>query len=351
VHTVSAGYVTGAVFVLAVSSYYLLRGRYGEFAKRSMTVAASFGLASALSVVVLGDESGYTTTQNQRTKLAAMEGLWHTEPAPSSLTIVGVPDQQNRETRHVIRIPWALGLLATRSISTPVQGLTELVDEAKGRIHQGLEAYGAVQRLRANPRDAAARKLIDDHQDDLGYAMLLRRYVDDPAKASAAQIEQAAWDTVPDVATLFWSFRLMVLLGFYFIALFAVMFYAAARRQLERRRWLLWVAFCSLPLPWIAAEVGWVVAEYGRQPWIIEGILPTFLAASSIPASNVWLSLIGFVLFYTVLLVVDLYLMIKYARIGPTETWEIPDFAARRVPPGGVVVDRDTLRPRSEPAE
>jgi cytochrome d ubiquinol oxidase subunit I len=193
--------------------------------------------------------------------------------------------------------------------------------------------------------------LIDDRQDDLGYAMLLRRYIDDPAKATDQQIEQAAWDTVPDVRTLFWSFRIMAALGFYFIALFAVMFYVAARRRLQRRRWLLWLAFVSLPLPWIAAEVGWIVAEYGRQPWIIEGILPTFLAASPIPPWNVWLSLIGFVLFYTTLLVVDLYLMIKYARLGPTETWEVPDIAARHAPPGGVIVDRVTLHPSPTPAE
>jgi cytochrome bd ubiquinol oxidase subunit I len=181
--------------------------------------------------------------------------------------------------------------------------------------------------------------------------MLLRRYVADPAKATDQQIEQAAWDTVPGVPTLFWSFRVMVGLGFYFIALFAVMFYVAARRELDRRPWLLRIAFYSLPLPWIAAELGWIVAEYGRQPWIIEGILPTFLAASPIPAGLVWLSLSGFVLFYTALLVVDVYLLIKYIRLGPTETWEVPDIAARQAPPGGVVVDRATLHPTPHPAE
>jgi cytochrome bd ubiquinol oxidase subunit I len=351
VHTVSAGYVTGAMFVLSIGAYYLLRGRHIELAKRSLTVAASFGLASALSVVVLGDESGYTTTQNQKIKLAAMEGLWHSEPAPAGLTIIGLPNQETRETRYAIHVPWVLGLIATRSITTVVPGLFDLVDEAKDRIHRGIEGYAAVQRLRNNPQDSGARQLIDDRQDDLGYAMLLRRYIDDPAKATDQQIEQAAWDTVPDVRTLFWSFRIMVALGFYFIALFAVMFYVAARRRLERRRWLLWLAFVSLPLPWIAAEVGWIVAEYGRQPWIIEGILPTFLAASPIPPWNVWLSLIGFVLFYTTLLVVDLYLMIKYARLGPTETWEVPDIAARHAPPGGVIVDRVTLHPSPTPAE
>lgn len=345
VHTVSAGYVTGSMFVLSISAWYLLRGRHIELARRSMTVAASFGLASALSVVVLGDESGYTTTQNQKTKIAAMEGLWHTEPAPAGLTIFGIPSERRRETSYAIRVPWVLGLIATRSINTPVPGLFDLVNEAKERIHRGLEVYSAVQRLRTNPKDEQARQIVDREQRDLGYAMLLRRYVSDPTKATDQQIEQAAWDTVPNVPVLFWCFRVMVGLGFYFIALFAAIFYLAARRHLDQRRWLLWLVFCSLPLPWIAAEVGWVVAEYGRQPWIIEGILPTFLAASSVPASDVWLSLIAFVLFYTALLVVDFYLLIKYIRIGPTETWEVPDIAVRQAPPGGVVVDRASLHP------
>ncbi|HYA07257.1 MAG TPA: cytochrome ubiquinol oxidase subunit I [Xanthobacteraceae bacterium] len=351
VHTVSAGYVTGAMFVLSISAYYLLRGRHIELAKRSMTVAASFGLASALSVVVLGDESGYTTTQNQKTKIAAMEALWHTAPAPAPLTVFGIPSGAQQETRDRIEVPWLLGLIATRSISTPVPGIFDLVDTAKARIRNGIQVYAAVQRLRANPQDADARKLVENDQGDLGYAMLLKRYVDDPAKATDQEIDEAAWNTVPNVPVLFWTFRVMVALGFYFIALFAVAFYIAARRRLDARRMFLRLALWSLPLPWIAAELGWVVAEYGRQPWIIEGVLPTFLAASPIPAGDVWISLIGFIVFYTTLLVVELYLMVKYARIGPTETWQVPDIAARQAPPGGVTVDRATLRPTPPPAE
>ncbi len=340
VHTVAAGYVTGSIFVLAIGAYYLLRGRHTELARRSITVAASFGLASALSVVVLGDESGYTTTENQRVKLAAMEGLWHSEPPPAGLVLFGFPDQETKETRYAIHIPWLLGLIATRSMTTIVPGLTELADDAKARIHRGIEGYAAVQRLRGDPQDAEARKLIDTRQDDLGYAMLLRRYSNDPSQATEQQIERAAWDTIPNVPVLFWCFRIMVGLGFYFIALFGVMFYLTASRQLERRRLLLWFACLSLPLPWIAAEVGWIVAEYGRQPWIIEGVLPTFLAASPIPAGEVWFSLSGFILFYTALLVVDLFLIAKYVRLGPQETWEVPDLAARQAPPGGVIVDQ-----------
>src|SRR4029078_8948339 len=92
VHTVSAGYVTGAMFVLAISAFYLLRGRHRGLALRSMTGGASFGLASALSVVVLGDESGYTASENQKMKIAAIEAMWQNEPAPAGFAIFGIPD-------------------------------------------------------------------------------------------------------------------------------------------------------------------------------------------------------------------------------------------------------------------
>src|SRR5487761_2790734 len=120
VHTVSAGYVTGAVFVLAISAWYLLRGEHVEFAKRSATVAISFGLAAALSVVVLGDESGYNVTEHQKMKLAVIEGEWLTEPAPAPFTLFGLPDRAGHETRARLEIPWMLGLIATRSVDTPV---------------------------------------------------------------------------------------------------------------------------------------------------------------------------------------------------------------------------------------
>jgi cytochrome d ubiquinol oxidase subunit I len=124
---------------------------------------------------------------------------------------------------------------------------------------------------------------------------------------------------VPAVSPLFWSFRIMVALGFYFIALFAFAFWLSARRHLTKYRWFLWVALVTLPAPWIAAELGWFVAEVGRQPWVIEGVLPTFLAVSSISAGNVLTTLIGFIVFYTTLAIVDVYLMLKAIRQGPGE--------------------------------
>ncbi len=317
VHTISAGYVTGAIFVLAISAFYLLRGRNVAFARRSMTVAASFGLASALSVVVLGDESGYLATEHQQMKLASMEGMWETEAAPAPFTLFGLPSVEDRETHAKIEVPWALGIIATRSIDTQVLGINDLVERAKQRIGQGMAAYGAMKELRINPGQQTYEAILAANGKYLGYGLLLKKYTDEPTSATPEQIEKAAWDTVPDVPVLFWSFRIMVGLGFFMIALFAVAFYLSARRRLENSRLFLTVALCSLPAPWIAAQLGWIVAEYGRQPWVIEGVLPTFLGVSSITAGQVWFSLTGFVVFYTVLFVVDVFLMLKYVRLGP----------------------------------
>jgi cytochrome d ubiquinol oxidase subunit I len=319
VHTVSAGYVTGAVFVLAVSAWFLLRGRHSEIAKRSMTVAASFGLASALSVVVLGDESGYTATENQKMKIAAIESMWETEPAPAPFTVFGIPNETTHTTDYAVKVPWLLGLITTRSIDREVPGIVDLVAHAETRIKLGLIAYQGLEKLKVDRADTGARASVSLHANDLGYALLLKRYRTDVENATPDEITQAAWSTVPAVSPLFWSFRIMVGLGFYFIALFAFAFWLSARKQLTRYRWFLWVALITLPAPWIAAELGWFVAEVGRQPWVIEGVLPTFLAVSSISAANVATTLVGFIVFYTTLAIVDVFLMLKAIRQGPGE--------------------------------
>lgn len=322
VHTISAGYVTGSMFVISVSAYFLLRKRNVAFAKRSIAVAAAFGLASALCVVVLGDESGYLTGLNQKMKVAAMEGMWETEAAPAALTVIGFPDQKEHVTRYTLKIPFLLGLIATRSLHDPVYGIFDLVDEARGRIRSGILAYSALTALQVDPNDKHAIDVLDANQDNIGYGLLLRQYTDDVVRAPADLISKAAWDTVPDVFTLFWTFRLMVGCGFYFIALFGLTYYFSLRRRISKKRWFLWIMLFSLPLPWLAAEMGWVVAEYGRQPWVVDGLLPTFLGVSSLSASSVWISLSGFVLFYSALAVVELYLMIKYIRLGPDNLFE-----------------------------
>ena len=321
VHTVSAGYVTAAIFVLGVSAWYLLKGRNVQLARRSMTVAASFGLAAALSVVVLGDESGYLSTEHQKMKLAAIEAMWKTEPAPAAFTAFGFPDQEARETHYAVHIPGLMGLIGTRSLNTEIPGIEELVERAKLRIERGIQAYGALQTLRSDASTPAAvaeaRSRFEEFGADLGYALLLKRYVDDPREATPEQLEKAAWDTVPRVQPLFWSFRIMVGLGAFFIVLTGVFFLLSARRRLDAYPWLLKVAVWSIPLPWVAAEAGWIVAELGRQPWVIEGVLPTAVGVSSLGAGTVLMTIAGFTLIYTVLFLIEMKLMLRAIRKGP----------------------------------
>lgn len=330
VHTVSAGYVTASVFVLGVSAWYLLKGRHADLARRSIAVAASFGLASALSVVVLGDESGYSVTLSQKMKLAAIEGMWKTQPAPSSFTLLGIPDQQARETHYAIHIPYVMGLIGTRSLTREIPGIADLVKQAEGRVRSGIVAYNALMDYRANKGKVSpdVAKTFEDHSKDLGFALLLKRYVDDPRQATDAQIAQAANDTVPTVWPLFWAFRLMVALGFSFIALMVWFFWMSSFRNMRFPRVALQLAVILIPAPWIAAELGWFVAEFGRQPWTVDGVLPTALSASTLSVADLAITLAGFVLFYSVLFIIEMGLMVKYIRKGPymdvpeTDRWQ-----------------------------
>ena len=152
VHTVGAGYVTGSMFVVAISSYYLLQNRFPAFAKRSIIVASAFGLASALCVVVLGDESGYTISENQKMKLAVIEGMWETEPAPAGFSLFGIPNSAQRKVNYAVKIPWVLGIIATRSFNEQIPGIDDLVTHAQTRIRSGLVAYDALERLKSEPQ-------------------------------------------------------------------------------------------------------------------------------------------------------------------------------------------------------
>ena len=318
VHTVAAGYVTGSMFVLGISSWYLLNNRDIGFARRSFSIASAFGLAAILSVIVLGDESGYTSGETQKIKLAAIEAEWDTHPAPASFTLFGFPNQETQTTDYAIKIPYALGLVATRSLDEPVMGLKDLHAASVKRIKGGMLAYAELQKLRDGDRSEATKQAFETHKDDLGYGLLLKKYTANVVDADAAMIEKAANDTIPRVAPLFWTFRVMVASGFTMLFIFAMAFYYCATRVADQKRWLMRMAVWGIPLPWIAAETGWFVAEFGRQPWTISGILPTHLSVSSVSSEQLWISIGGFALFYTVLLIIEMYLMLKYVRLGPS---------------------------------
>ncbi len=184
VHTVASGYVCGAMFVTGISSYYMLRGRDFAFAKRSFAIAASFGMAAILSVIVLGDESGYEMGDVQKTKLAAIEAEW--KPASSGCLYpvwYSGPGCANQPLRH--QIPYALGIIATRSVDTPVIGLKDLLAQHEARIRNGM-AYTLLEELRAGSTDQAVRDGSNNVKKDLGYGLLLKRYTPNVSDATGA---------------------------------------------------------------------------------------------------------------------------------------------------------------------
>lgn len=318
VHTVSSGYTTGAMFVLGISSYYLLKGRDVAFAKRSFAIAAAFGMASVLSVMLLGDESGYELGEVQKVKLAAIESEWNTEPAPASFTLFGLPNQETMHTDYAIKIPYALGLIATRSLDGQVTGLKDLKQNHIERIKNGMQAYGLLEKLRSGDKSEATVDAFNQVKGDLGYGLLLKRYTDKVTDATDEQILKAADDSIPTVWPLFFSFRIMVLCGILMFAVFLAAFIQSCRQKIDQKPWVLKAALFSIPLPWIAVECGWFVAEFGRQPWAVGEILPTHFAASALTASEIITSLVAILVLYTLFLIAEVFLMVKFGRKGPS---------------------------------
>ena len=318
VHDLSGGYMTGAIFVVAISAWYLLKNRDVEFAKRSMAAACAFGLVTSIVTLHMGDESGFLVTRDQPEKIAAMEAIWDTAEAPAGLTLFALPDEQARTTRYQVEFPWLFGLMGTRSLSTPIPGINQLEAANARRIENGKTAVAALEGLRKNPADSNLRKAFEATKADLGYGLLLKKYTDNVATASAEQVRAAARDTIPPVNLLFWSFRGMVSCGLIMITVFGLGLILSLKDSLQRNPLFLRLAVLVLPLPWIANELGWIVTEVGRQPWTIYGVLPVHLSVSSLSAGEVLGSLTGFGLLYTALLVVELWLMCKFAGIGPS---------------------------------
>lgn len=312
-HLIGGCYLTAATLVLSVSAWYLLRGRNIQFARRSITVAASFGLASALSLAVLGDREGYAGSPGQQMRVAAIAAEWHTQPAPASFAAFGLPDQASRTTRFALRVPWLLGLGVTHSWRKPVAGLDDLEAANVSRIRRGLTEFMALDASDAHPRGTGRQAGPACACPDLGYGLLLVRHVRAPLPHRGDAIAAAARDTIPNVPLLFWAFRGMALLGGYGIFLFAAALWRASRRRLDRRGFLRLVAW-SLPVPWVAGALGWLVSEAGRGPWLLDGLLPA--TATGATASG---AIVGAIACTAVagLFVAGAVLAVRLVRLGP----------------------------------
>lgn len=338
VHTVSAGYVTGAVFVAAISSYYLLKKRDVGFAKRSFSVASIFGLIMTINLIYIGDHAGQEMRTAQPVKLASIEAEWHTQTAPAAFNMIAFPSQEKEANDFAIQIPYALGILTTHSLDTEVKGLVNLKEENKIRIEKGVVALLAYEKLKGHDKIAAEKDKFDEatlsqfkadydaNKLFLGYGLLAKLYLgydgltlmDATPDQMNAAILKATDYTIPAVAPLFWSFRVMVGIGFLLLLIFVMGTWMTLKNCVGKKSWFHRVVLLSLPLPWIACECGWFVNEYGRQPWAIEGILPTGIAHSALSAGDLIFSISLIVLLYTAFLVVEMFLMFRYGRQGPS---------------------------------
>ena len=324
VHTSIAGFVTGSMFVMGISAFYLLKKRHREFAARSFRMAALFGLISSLAVVTLGDALGRMDYLVQPTKLAAMEGIWHnTKPPYEPWKIVALPNDKTQKDDFSIGIPYVLTPLVTHTFNKVIPGIDTLEQQAKQKTVKGIQAVIALKDY-AKTKNPDALAAFRKNEADMGYGFLAQRYAPDQdlTKITKAELpavlNKAARDSIPNVFVEFWSFRAMVALGFAFIVVFAFGAYYSLKNEVEKHPWVLKLTMWSIPLPVLVCEYGWIVAENGRQPWTVFGILPTFQSASSHTVGYMIFSLLGFALLYSTFIAAELFLMFKFARLGPT---------------------------------
>jgi len=326
VHTSIAGFVTGSMFVMGISAYYLLTKRHRDLALRSFRIATLFGVISSIGVITLGDALGYIDAHAQPTKLAAMEAIWNTNthPVSASWNLIAFPSRTEGRNLFEISIPYVLTPLLTHSEDTIIPGINQLEQEAKPKIESGIQAMIALKEYNQDHSNTQALATFKQHEQDMGYGFLAMQFAPDQdlkkidASNLPSVLDKTAKDTIPNVWVEFWAFRLMVAAGFFMLVLFAFAAYYSLKNEIEKHPALLKLALWSIPLPWVAVEFGWITAENGRQPWTVFGWLPTFVSASSHTVGYMVFSLVGFTLLYSSFIAAELYLMFKYARLGPT---------------------------------
>ena len=320
-HTVTAGYTTAGIFVVGVSAYLMLQRKSFQFAKRSMTIGLLFALCAMGGSGLSGDISALLVTKHQPAKLAAVEAEFHTQEPPAAWSLFAIPNEDEMDNYVSIKIPALLGLIATHSIDTPVKGLRDIVAENEQRVRSGLIANRTLTAMRKGDVSDENMELFKAHQKDLGYGLLLVEHAADPLNPTEQEIKTAARNSVPSVTLNYFAFRVMLgivsVLGLLCVAAGYFLIY---KNDLQARPKVLKVLVLSIPLPFICCEAGWILAEFGRQPWAIQDVLPTYLATSSLSPVDVGISLLCFIGIYTVLLIIEMKLMVKAIKKGPEIT-------------------------------
>ncbi|NLX80640.1 MAG: cytochrome ubiquinol oxidase subunit I [Proteiniphilum sp.] len=325
-HTVTSSWGVGAAFVTSISMWYLLKKRHVDFALRSILIASVFGFTAFLLVALTGDGSAYEVTQKQPMKLAAMEGLYEGKEG-AGLVAIGLLDPKKEKYNDdvdpyifKIEIPKLLSLMGYRNANAFVPGIKDVVDggytlpdgttalsfhekKEKGLVaHQALADF---QKAKSEGRETDAanyEKVIRENYNYFGYGFLEKEE-----------------DMIPDVPLTFYAFHTMVMVGGYFLLFFAVVWYLHRKKKLESMKWLHHVGIWSFALAVLASQLGWVVAEVGRQPWTIQDILPVQAAASAVPAANVKTTFFMFAFLFSILLIAEIMIMVRQIKKGPEE--------------------------------
>ena len=256
-------------------------------------------------------------------KLAAMEAEFETHPAPTAFHPVAIPNTAEMKNDFAISVPMLGGVIATRSFDKEITGLKELQALNENRVRNGMVAYDLFTQLKAEKKASGqvnpeTKAKFDEVKKDLGFGLLLKRYTDKVVDATEEQIKQAARDTIPNVGPNFWAFRAMLAAGGLIALLAFGAFVQNLRNKVMQSRLLLKALLWGLPLPWIAIECGWFLAEYGRQPWAIYEVLPVGISASHLSVGDLWFSIGLICALYLAFIIVEMYLMFKYARLGPS---------------------------------
>lgn len=334
-HTVTSAYVLSSIVVIGISAWYLIKGREEEFARKSIKTAAIFGLIMSLLLAFTGDGSGYQVAKKQPMKLAAMEGLYKGE---NGTPLVGIallnPNKKiadrtadslkyESEKPYIfsISIPQGLSLLANRKFDTFVPGIDDILDgytmlDEEGNPKTVPSVEERMQKGKIAINSLALYQKAKVAGDEIGKEIALKDFKDNYAHFGYGFLNKPE-DVVPNVSLVFYSFRVMVMLGGYFILFFIVSLFLENKRKIAKQKWYLYLAIITIPLAYISSQAGWIVAEVGRQPWTIQDLLPVQAAVSGVGSSTVLTTIILFFALFTVLLIAELGIMFKQIKKGP----------------------------------
>ncbi|MBR5907439.1 MAG: cytochrome ubiquinol oxidase subunit I [Bacteroidales bacterium] len=330
-HSVFSGFLVAAVVVIAICCWYLLKKRDREFSLKSIKYASVFGLFAIAMLMVTGHTSAQTVSKTQPMKLAAMEGLYRGQngtPFVAFGILNSKKEVDNDEDPFLfkIEVPKVLSFLAFSDFNSFVPGINDIIDGGytykdkngeeklalpfnekvrKGEIaKRALAVYGQFKDKPAGAQKDTvlmqAQSYLDENFDYFGYSFL-----------------KSPKESVPNVPVTFYSFHIMVMLGGYFILFLLIAFWLNRKKIIEKKRWFLFIAIISVPLVYICAEAGWVVAEVGRQPWTIQDLLPVNASVSGVSSGNVYTTFIIFVVLFTTLLIAELMILFRQIGKGP----------------------------------